>query len=156
MPVEELQVLIKKHDPVILVNRAAILVYRDHIAKVLYSELEKAGPVKFDVTKLRRWLHPKETKCVVNGNEIYESLKNNNLLAGCLGLAELQAIRERGPAFFRKYFSGSPVIAGWRSVVAGHQGELYVPYLNDGCADETLIPWCGIDCFGSPLTLLFT
>lgn len=142
MPVEALQALVDEYDPAVIaviMDRTAALVYPDWVDKVLYPELEKTGPDRFYVTNLERWLHPKQVKGVVEGNEIHDDLKNKNLLEGCLGLAELEAIRKRGVVFFRKYFPGQTPF-GWRSVVQIRSGGLHVPCLVES-GGEVVVIW---------------
>jgi len=128
IPLAALQALIDEYDPWVQVNRAVMPEYPDWVKELLYPELENTGPAKFDISTLERWLHPKQVKGVAEGNEIHDCLKNKNLLADCLGYADLLAIRSRGVVFYRKHFSGKAVF-GWKSAVRDHAGGLSVPCL---------------------------
>jgi hypothetical protein len=130
IPLEALQSVIDEYDPIVVVDRSVIPVYPDWVKERLYPELEKTGPDTLDASKLELWLHPKQVNGVAEGNEIHDFLKKNNLLSGCLGLADLLAIQKRGVVFFRKHFAGK-VVFGWQSVVRNRYGDLNVPCLLD-------------------------
>ena len=113
------------------VDRTTPLVYPDWVTKALHPELENIGPAEFDVEQLECWLHSDQKKGVAKGEIICKYLETNDMLAGCLGLRDLQAIQKRGLAFVRKHFQGQAVF-GWRSVVLDRSGNLRVPCL---CGD---------------------
>jgi hypothetical protein len=144
LPDEALQSLIDEYDPMVQVDRTAALVYPNWVKEVLYPELEKTGPTKFDASRLEHRLHPGQTKGVVEGNEIHRELKEKNLLEGCLGLADLQAIQKRGVAFFRKHFAGKAVF-GWKSIVRRQGDYLSVPCLI-GRGGRVVLRWRWLDC----------
>lgn len=107
--------------------------------EVLHPELEMRGPSEFDCAKLELWLHNMQKNGTVKGQVIYDCLKQNDMLASCLNLQDLEAIQKKGIAHFRKHFKGQAVF-GWKSVVRNDNGSLLVPYLcgNDG---EVFLNW---------------
>lgn len=139
VPEEILQALLSEWDPVIRVDRSVKSVYPDFVKEVKYPELELTGPAEFDVRNLNSWLHPKQKKGVVTGNDILRELIAGKLLEDCLGFTDLQAIQARGVGFFRKHFSGKAVF-GWKSVVLVRDGHLRAPYLF-GYGDVVELYW---------------
>lgn len=139
IPLTALQTMIDEYDPMILIDRAIMSEYPYWVRDKLYPKLDKIGPASFNVSKLELWLHPKQFKGVVKGNEIHEYLKNRGLLKSCLGLPDLLAIQKRGITFFRKHFAGKAVFA-WKSVVRDHDGILNVPCLVESL-DDVVIRW---------------
>ncbi len=131
VPENILEDLLNEWNPVIHVDRSIRPEYPDFVKEVKYPELELTGPADFDVTKLERYLHPKQVNGYATGNEIHEELIAKKMLEGCLGLADLKAIQARGIGFFRKHFAGKAVF-GWKSVVLDGYGRLYVPSLCEG------------------------
>lgn len=119
-------------DNIIRPNRIVTQDFPDWVDKVLHPELQKTGPVEYDVTKLEQWLHngQKNGKWI-KGQVIYEYLKDKKMLESCINLADLLAIQTKGIDFFRQHFAGKVVFA-WKSVVQHRDGRLYVPYLCDG------------------------
>ena len=93
---------------------------------------------KINLAELEMWLHPKQKAVWVAGNEIYQYLKDNNLLEDCLTLEDLKEIKKLGLDEFNKYFKGKWVYA-WKSVQDGD-----VPYLVE-CGDEVVLRgyWLG-------------
>ena len=128
IPPEALQSIVEEWDPVIRVSRTVAPSYPDWRREILHPELELTGAAEYDIRRVEQWLHPKQKQGFVDGNEIHNFLKNNNLLAGCLGLSDLLAIQARGIVFFRRHFVGK-IPFGWRNPVRNHDGSLDVPYL---------------------------
>lgn len=143
IPESAVRAFIDEWNPIIHVNRSIRPEYPDFVKEVKYPELELTGPADFDVTKLERYLHPKQVNGYAVGNEIHEELIVKKMLEGCLGLTDLKAIQARGIGFFRKHFAGKAVF-GWKSVVLYSNGNLYVPYLceND---DSVELHWDWLD-----------
>ena len=139
VPEKTLQALYNEWNPIITVDRTIRPSYPDLVREVKYPELELAGPAKFDVRKIKTFLHYKQMDCSATGNKIHEELLAKKLLEDCLGLADLWAIRARGIGFFQKYFAGKAIF-GWKSVVMGCDGGFYVPYLCDE-GDEVKLRW---------------
>lgn len=129
---------------IIRVDRLIRPVYPDWVQMVMHPELENTGPAEYDIGMVEQWLHPMQKQGkIVTGNKIYDHLKDNNLLNGCVGLADLQAIQAKGIDFFRKYFSGK-WIYGWKSVVRRRDGHLDVPCLiGDGGKVVLYWSWLG-------------
>jgi hypothetical protein len=147
IPLAVLQVLIDEYDPMISVDRTVTPEYPNWAEEKLYPEMEKTGPTAFDASKLEHWLHPGQVDGVVEGNNIHQLLKRENLIEGCLGLADLLAIQKRGLTFFRKYFAGKAIF-GWKSVVRSRDGRLLVPYLlEDG--GGAVVSWRWLDYYWS-------
>ncbi len=88
-------------------------------------------PQDFDIENVELYLCEKQKTGYISGNDMYEHLKKENILKDCLGLSELEAIKEQGADFFRKHFGGKYVY-GWESVVRSQGGSLNVPYVCGG------------------------
>lgn len=125
--------------PTIRVDRSVKPSYPDWTKKVMHPELESTGPAEFDISKLELWLHEDQKGGWVKGKTIYECLKKKEMLEGCLGLTDLEAIKAKGLASFRQHFSGKAVF-GWKSVVRNAGGNLNVPYAI-GLVDEVVVSW---------------
>lgn len=121
------------------VNRSIRPAYPSSMKEVMDLHLEASGPASFDCSALNQWLHEGQDAGPVKGDVIYEYLKKNDLLLGCLGLRDLEEIQKKGMGFFRCHFQGKAVF-GWKSVVRHSRGDLYVPYLI-GNDDEVLLYW---------------
>lgn len=130
-------------DPIIHVDRTIRPTYPNWVKKVMHPELELTGPAEFDVSKLEQWLHPDQVNGRVGGKVIYEHLKQNNMLEGCLGLLDLEAIQKKGITFFRQYFQGK-VVFGWKSVVLFRRGDRPVPFLVESDVGVVL-SWYWLD-----------
>ena len=130
-------------DSIIRVDRTAKLVYPDWAKEVLHPELENTGPSEYDGTKLEQFLLPEQKTGTVIGNQIHKHLESNNMLPSCLGLHDLNAIQQKGIAFFRQNFKGKAVF-GWRSVVRHRGDNLYVPCLCEG-GGEVVLYWLWLD-----------
>ena len=130
-------------DPIIHVDRTIRPTYPNWVKKVMHPKLELTGPGEFDVSKLEQWLHPDQVNGQVGGKVIYEHLKQNNMLEGCLGLLDLEAIQKKGITFFRQYFQGK-VVFGWKSVVLFRRGDRPVPFLVESDVGVVL-SWYWLD-----------
>ena len=142
VPENILEDLLNEWNPIIHVDRSIRPEYPDFVKEVKYPELELTGPADFDVTKLERYLHPKQVNGYAVGNEIHEELIAKKMLEGCLGLTDLKAIQARGIGFFRKHFADKAVF-GWKSVVLNRNGDLRVPCLYGD--DEVRLRWLWLD-----------
>ena len=95
----------------------------------LYPELEKVGPLQFDVTKIEQWVHERQQGGLfMNGEELHSYIAAN-ILNSCLGLTELLAIADRGYYFVLQHF-GQVGPYGHRGAARNQKGELFVPYIN--------------------------
>jgi len=128
-----------KLDTIIRVDRSARLVYPNWVIKVMHPKLEAAGPAEYDLGQVEQFLHEQQKEGLVEGNELYEFFKDSNLLAKCLGLADLLAIQAKEIDFFQKYFYDKWVF-GWRSVVQHNCGRFRVSSL-DGHDGEVKLHW---------------
>jgi hypothetical protein len=125
--------------------------------------LEKTGPEMFEASELERWFHPNQVNGYVKGIEIYEYLRDRNMLSDCLGYADLLAIQSKGVVFWRKHFSGEKVW-GLKSIVrrrgSGMKGDINVGfnapclYENAGRELEVSWPWLEIHILESYETAL--
>ena len=77
------------------------------------------------------------------GNIIYEHLKENNMLASCLGLRDGEEIAKKGITVFRKLFKGKAVCL-WKSVVLDRDCGLGVPYLCE-VGSKVVVNWNWLD-----------
>jgi len=96
--------------------------------KFLYPKLQEDGPNEYNIDQLDEWYHPDQASGKVTGHDIHEYLKTSDLLWRQLGIADLEAIRAKGPDFFRKHFAGKRIFA-WKSILEDTNGFLVVPYL---------------------------
>lgn len=105
--------------------------YPEWVEEVLHPELEGTGPAEFDLNTVERWLHyDQKNDGLVEGQKIYEYLKNNKMLESCLGLGDLIPIQAKGSYFFQNHF-GRELVFGWKSVVLHKEGHLLVPFLQE-------------------------
>ncbi len=131
-------------DTIIRVDRAVRPVYPDWVKKVMHPELEGAGPSEYDLATVELWLHDSQKGGNwLNGQGIYGHLKSNNMLDGCLGLADGLEIQKKGVAVFRKFFGGKAVFL-WKSVVPYRDSDLNVPYLIE-VGGEVVVRWGWLD-----------
>jgi hypothetical protein len=127
-------------DFTICVDRSVRPSYPDWVEMVMHPELEGTGPAEYNLQRdVELWLHPKQKKGTVSGNDIHALLKESNTLADQLGLTDLVAIRDVGIVVFRELFKGK-VVFGWKSVVQHRHGRLHVPYLY-GRGDGVVLRW---------------
>jgi hypothetical protein len=125
---------------VIRVNRCFLPVYPKFFRRILYPQLEKTGPMEYDVAKLRQWLHIRQTQSgVVKGRVIQGYIQETGLLKTCLNLRDLEVIKKKRLVFFRNHF-GTKKVTAWKSVIENRNGELDVPILfeKDG---KLLLNW---------------
>lgn len=146
-------------EPIVLntlirVDRAVRPVYPDWAdAKWInapeFIALEKIGPAEYALPSINLWLHDgQKNGGVTTGNRIYDDLKSNNMLEGCLGLADGLAIQQKGIEVFRKFFGGKAMFL-WKSVVQYRVGFLFVPFLIEfGGLVVVLWHWLGHDWLG--------
>jgi len=123
-PVEE------KIDSVIHVDRTVAPARPDWMKTPLHPELELTGPAEYDLkTNMDISFLPGQGDAKFTGLDAYEHLKSNNLLEGCLGLADGLALRERGIKAYVKFFESKDgaVVALWTGVFKDDDGKLYVP-----------------------------
>ena len=141
---------------IIRVDRAVRPAYPDWVKTVIHHQLECTGPAEYDLSSdVEQWLHEGQKTGRVTGQVIYSHLKANNLLEGCLGLADLLAIQAKGIAVFRKLFAGN-VVFGWKSVVRNRFGHLRVPCLCE--SDDGVFLrwyWLGDDWYSNDPALRF-
>lgn len=136
----------KAVDAVIRIDRMARPAYPSWTKKVMHPELEGAGPAEYEISVVKQWFHEEQKKISdegVEGNKIYRYLVKNNLLNSHLGVADLRAIKDKGVAFFRKYFSGMQVFA-WKSVILDYDGDYFVPCLEER-DKKMIIQWFELD-----------
>jgi hypothetical protein len=120
----------EKIDSVIHIDRTVPPVHPEWMKTPLHPELELKGPAEYDLkggVALSFIAGQGDGK--FTGLDAYEHLKSNNLLEGCLGLADGLALCERGPKAFSKFFEAkdSAVVALWTAVFTDEDGKLCVP-----------------------------
>jgi hypothetical protein len=123
-PVEE------KIDSVLHVDRTVPPVHPEWMKTPLHPELELTGPAEYDLkSSMDISFLPGQGDGKFTGLDAYEHLKSNNLLDGCLGIADGFAIRERGVKAYSKFFEAkeSAVVALWAAVFTDEDGKLCVP-----------------------------
>jgi hypothetical protein len=94
----------------------------------MHKDLDKEGPAIFNPAGLDHWFHPVQKQGgPVKAQVVYDYLRSNerkvgeNLIEGCLGLRELDAIKDRELAYYLEYFSETRIF-GWRSVARSKKG----------------------------------
>jgi hypothetical protein len=111
----------------------------------LHPEIQSAGPLKFDIRCIERHVIDKQKNSQwLRGGDIYKYHVENGMLEKDFGLRELQALKLRREAFFKKYLSDL-LVMGWRSVVKDLGDDIYVPFLCLRNRSQSLIlDWCWI------------
>lgn len=130
------------NNPMIVVNRTVQISYPEGVRSLLHPELEKTGPTEYNVKTIGFWREEHQAKgggC--SGTIILDQLSRR--LSDCLGWYDLNAIKRRGPAFFRENFYDNAVY-GWRSAVRSHDGRIHVPFLVDDMSN-LLLSWRAIE-----------
>lgn len=107
---------------------------------IAHPELENSGPAEYDIDLIEQWIHDDQRNGRwMLGSSLYRHLKDGGLLTTCVGLSDLEAIRNKGPSLFRKYFGGKTV-CGWRSVGQCFKGLFFVPVIYDG-GTSVILNW---------------
>ncbi len=120
----------EKIDSVIHVDRAVPPVHPAWMKAPLHPELELKGPAEYDLkTNMDISFLPGQGDNKFTGLDAYEHIKSNNLLDGCLGIADGLAIQERGVKAFSKFFESkeSAVVPLWTAVFTDEDGKVCVP-----------------------------
>lgn len=126
-------------DTLIRVSRSIRPVYPDWVKTVMHPEFESTGPAEYDLGQVELWLHDgQKNDRYMEGNKLYEYLKEQKMLEICLSLRDGEEIQKKGPTVFRKFFRG-PVFL-WKSIVQNRDDDLLVPYLTGG-GDEVAVSW---------------
>lgn len=140
-------------DILIHVDRFICPVYPDWVKMAMHPELEPTGPVEYDLSTIDLWLHYKQKNGgYIQGNKLYEHLKDKKTLASCLSLRDGEEIQKKGLVVFRKFFGGKAVFL-WKSIVQHRNGHLYVPFRNGHLYvpflieynDEVAVDWYCLD-----------
>ncbi len=147
-PVRKIVSFEKKLEPVpdtiVRVDRSIRPVYPDWVKTVMHPELEPTGLVEYDLGAVDPWLHDgQKNGRYMEGNELYEYLKEQKMLESCLSLRDGEEIQKKGPTVFRRFFQGKAVFL-WKSVVQFRCGSLYVPCLCEG-GDQVVVHWDWLD-----------
>lgn len=138
----------------IKVNRSIIPNYSSFFInchnKIVDPELELNGPNEFHIDQLFHWTENKKA----NKNsifkkyfigDIFNQLKNENLLRNCLNLSDLLAIKKKGIRVFNSFYKNKQLVA-LKSVIAVDYFYLCVPCLWE--VDKKLvINFISLDCF---------
>lgn len=143
-------------DTLIRVDRSIRPVYPDWVKTVIHQKLELTGPVEYDLGIIDPWLHDgQKNGRFMEGNKLYEHLKEKKMLEGCLSLRDGEEIQKKGLAVFQKFFQGKAVFL-WKSVVQNRVGDRNVPYLAEN-DDQVVVywHWLGHDWDGNFPALLF-
>ena len=97
-------------DTIVRVDRSIRPVYPDWVKTVMHPELEPTGLVEYDLGAVDPWLHDgQKNGRSMEGNELYEYLKEKKMLESCLSLRDGEEIQKKGIAVFRKFFQGKAV-----------------------------------------------
>jgi hypothetical protein len=112
----------------IQVDRSVPPRYPKFVEAVLHPDLENTGPVMYDFESVTLWLHDEQSGNGIEASQVYEHLKEKDMLKGCLNLQDGHAICKAGAAAFREVFEFDlPFL--WKSVAKTTYG-FNVPYLT--------------------------
>lgn len=97
---------------------------------------------KQNLKDIELYYHPKQKNGWIQGNDLYQHLKDEDILKDCLTLQDLEDIQKLGIKEFNKYFKNKYVF-GWNSV-QNQFGYLLVPYLCEN-GDRVVVVWGWLD-----------
>jgi len=120
----------EKIDSVLHIDRSASPARPEWMKAPLHPELEQTGPAEYDLKSNMDMSFIKgQGDSDFTGLNAYEHIKSENLLEGCLSLADGLAIQERGAKAFTKFFEAkdSAVVTLWKSAFQDDDGKIYVP-----------------------------
>jgi hypothetical protein len=146
----------------ICVDRSIRPKYPNWVRKVLYEAFHP-GPEEFDVGKLRQWTHDQQKHGNVEGYIVHNFLKSHDMIKHCIDLRDLEEMKKKGHAFFRKYFGeGRVCVFAWKSTVRdGSDSETTLGYLRTPCLfvdeddqEDIFWFWLNNDLFFHHITLL--
>lgn len=126
-------------DPIIVPDRKNSPAYPNWLRGLIHLELELAGPPSFDVSRPHK-IYPAKGLTL---RAFYEKLMNDNLLGKIVNLADILAIRARGPRFYKRHFAGE-ILFALSSAAQNRHGDLFVPSLI-GCDVAVDLDWNWID-----------
>ena len=107
---------------IVSIDRSAPLTYPDWVKGALHPELENVGPEKIDLANLGHLSLPKQITDSAGYLEVFQYLRDNDLLKNCLGFREAEEIRKKGVNFFRKHFGNKPVYF-WKNIAEEKNGN---------------------------------
>jgi hypothetical protein len=141
-------------NPIVSVVRSTSLPYPFWVKEVMHPELENFGPTEYDISDVEEWFHDgQKGGKTIEGNKIYNFLKEIGDLKNHLGYRDLLEIKKKGN-LFRKRF-GRKVVFGWRGVVLNQDDHLCVPALHY-CGHMSLMwVWCNCDWYDDSPALRF-
>jgi hypothetical protein len=113
---------------------------------LLFHELERTGPPKYDLRIVEHWLHEQQKLSRVSGKTIFDYLESGNMLQSCLGWQDGCAIKEKGVEVFRELFGRSAVVFLWKTVIRNVQGNLGVSCLLESDS-ELKMDWYWLEGF---------
>lgn len=137
----------------IRVNRSVRPVYPDWAATAWtgndgFMKLEAAGPSKYDLAKVILWRHDLQTDGhEILGEELYQYLRENQILESCLSLHDGEAIQKKGVDLFRQCFGNKTVLLAKSTLMHRVNCGLDMPCLFEK-NDEVVIGWVWL---GEPL-----
>jgi hypothetical protein len=122
------------------VDRSVPPAYPHWKKRLMHPEWELLGPTQYDLRNLWPFYHDAQRHGMIQSDEMYSYLKYSEILANCIGLADLMAIQAKGLPLYRKLYRGK-VALGWKSVSQDSDDySIRVPtlYELDG---ELLLGW---------------
>ena len=138
-------------DTIIRVDRTISdkgLRYISYKRELIFSDIIHTGPVEYDINDIEEWRHDGQSIEAIDGETILNFIKKYDNPQQYLGLADLIAIKKKGPEFFRKYFGGKKAF-GWKSTFEIDPSEKHsyprrVPYLHltkGGLGSTLMLDW---------------
>lgn len=132
------------HNPIVLIDRSATLVFPYWVKKILHPEIQDVGPAEFDIRRLELHVLDGQKDRWTSGKTIYAYHEEHGMFEDDLGLRELQAIRAREVGFYRAYLKGLVPVA-WKSGVLDEGGDSYVPFICERSgSDGVMLDWCWV------------
>lgn len=131
----------------IRVDRTVPPTYPSFTKRVLHPEFEKQGPAEYELSSIEQWtLSGQSLRGRVPAYDIYDQLKNENLLRVCLTLRDSEEIKKNGLAAYRRVF-GEKTLVMWGSIVEHVSGSLCVACLNPNTdwSDEAGMVWVRLE-----------
>lgn len=123
-------------DGIVRVDRSILPTYPDWTAEILYPELSRTGPVEYNLSDIKLWLHQRQHSGAVRrikGITLHNDLVKKDRLKDCLSLRDGEEIQKKRILSFWNSFGHKNLLL-WKSAVkdkyAGEDGLISVPYAH--------------------------
>lgn len=121
---------LEERDFIVQADRTLRPIYSEWMKLVIFPEWEGTGPAEYDLRKdVWCFYHDDQRHGTIGLDTLFFYLLDTEILTYCLGLADLQAIRSKGPTLFSELYAGKTIYA-WKSLVRDlYDNSLRVPSL---------------------------